>query len=159
VTASRNNAVGAVYLFLRDGQKVLLMRRTNTKYQDGNYAVPAGHIDSGELPTEAMIREAKEEIGIVLLPGYLKMVHVSFRPKHDETGDRIDFFFEADRWQGEVINAEPQKCDDLRWVSLDDLPSNMTPHVKVALLAVDRGEIFSQLSISYMRSTGLYELS
>lgn len=134
------------------------MRRINTKYQDGNYAVPAGHIDSGELPTEAMIREAREEIGIMLLPGYLRMVHVSFRPKHDETGDRIDFFFEADRWQGEVINAEPHKCDDLKWVKLEELPENMTPHVKVALLATARGEIFSQLSLEFMRITGLYQM-
>ncbi len=62
----RNKAVTAVYLILKREGKILIARRCNTGYQDGNYQLPAGHVDAGELPTEAMIREGNEEIGIVL---------------------------------------------------------------------------------------------
>lgn len=152
----RNNAVTAVYLFLRQNGKILIARRCNTHYQDGNYQVPAGHVDAGELPKEAMIREAREEIGIMIVYNDLRFVHASFRPKHDETGDRVDLYFEATQWQGEVTNAEPHKCDDLRWVYPTDLPKNFTPHVRIAIECAERGETFSELGVEFLKSTGLY---
>ena len=155
----RNAATTVVYLFLRRGDEILIGRRCNTGYQDGNYQVPAGHVDAGELPTEALVREAKEEIGITLKPGDLKLIHVSFREKHDETGDRVDFFFEARAWGGEIMNTEPHKCDELRWEKINSLPSNMTPHIRIAIESAEKGEPFSELDVEFLRSTGLYVLS
>lgn len=157
--AKRNNAVSAVYLFLKRDGKILIARRCNTGYQDGNYQVPAGHVDAGELPKEAMIREAKEEIGITLTPDDLRFVHIGFRTKSDATGDRVDFFFEATRWDGEVINAERLKCDDLQWVEPSRLPQNFTPHVRVAIECAQHGEFFSELGIDFFKSSGLYLLT
>jgi len=135
----------AVYLLLKKDGKVLLARRYNTGYQDGNYQVPAGHVDAGELPTEAMIREAKEEIGIDLKKEDLRFVHTSFRTKADETGDRVDYFFEASHWVGEVVNKEPNKCDDLRWVAPNELPENTVPLMYTVLECVAAGEPFSEI--------------
>ena len=156
--APRNSATTAVYLILEKDGKVLLARRCNTGYQDGNYQVPAGHIDAGELPTEALIREMKEELGIALRHDDLRFVHASFRPKHDVTGDRVDYFFRADRWDGEITNAEPEKCDDIQWFSYDEFPTNMTPHVRVALDCARRGGYFSEMSLDFLRETGMYVL-
>jgi ADP-ribose pyrophosphatase YjhB (NUDIX family) len=137
--APRNPAVTASYLVLRDGDKILFARRCNTGYQDGNYQVPAGHVDAGELPSEALIREVAEEIGITIVPEDVKFVHTSFRPKTDSTGDRVDYFFEVNKWKGEVINCEPDKCDDLLWVKPSEMPENTTPHVKVAIECIEKG--------------------
>jgi 8-oxo-dGTP pyrophosphatase MutT (NUDIX family) len=156
--ADRNKAIPAVYLFLEKEGRYLVARRCNTGYQDGNYQVPAGHVDAGELPTEAMAREAKEETGIDLSPSDLELVHLSYRPKHDNTDNRIDFFFRTRRWNGEVKNMEPQKCDDLRWVGLDELPENMTPHVRKAFEAMQRGQFFEELGSDFLKSHGLYKL-
>jgi len=154
----RNKAIPAVYLFLEKDGKILVARRYNTGYQDGNYQVPAGHVDEGELPSEALIREAKEEVGITLSPTDLELVHISYRPKHDDTDNRVDFFFRARTWSGEVKIMEPHKCDDLKWVTLDALPENMTPHVRDAIECMQKGIFFKELSLDFLKEHGLYML-
>jgi len=154
----RNKAIPASYLFLEKDGKFLVARRCNTGYQDGNYQVPAGHVDEGELPSEALIREAKEEIGIDLSPDDIELVHVSYRPKHDDTDNRVDFFFRVIKWSGEVKNMEPTKCDDLRWVSLNDLPNSMTAHVRDAFECMQKGIFFKELGLDFLKQKGLYQL-
>lgn len=156
--APRNKATTAVYLVLRRGEKMLLARREGTGYADGNYQFPAGHIDAGELPTQALMREAKEELDITLSLLDLKLVHVSFRPMHDATGDRVDFYFEAQRWEGEPKNNEPRKCSDLQWFSPSELPQNVTPHVWVAIQRIRMGDSFSEISLDFIKAHGLYRL-
>ncbi len=152
----RNKAVPASYLFLEKDGRILIARRCNTGYQDGNYQVPAGHVEEGELPTEAIIREAKEEIGIDLNKTDLELVHVSYRPKHDETGDRVDFFFRARKWRGEITNMEPNKCDDLKWVTYDDVPENMTFHVFKAIKNMNDGIFFDEIDLEQLKSHNQY---
>lgn len=136
-----------------------MMRRCNTGYQDGMYQVWAGHVEMGELPMQALIREAKEEAGIVLLESDLRLVHVSCRPKHDETGNRIDFYFRAIHWKGEIINHEPDKCDDMKWVSPVELPPNTTPHVRIAIANIFRGVLFSELSFEWINAQPEYQVT
>ncbi len=154
----RNKAVPAVYLFLENNGKFLVARRCNTGYEDGNYAVPGGHVDEWELPSEALIREAKEEIGIGLSPDGIELVHVSYRPKHDATDNRVDFFFLAKKWGGEVKNMEPTKCDDLKWVTLDELPGTIMPHIRNAFECMQMGVFYKELSIDWLKERGLYML-
>lgn len=154
----RNKAIPASYLFLEKDGKFLVARRCNTGYQDGHYQVPAGHVDKGEMPSEALIREAREEIGIDLSPEDVELVHVSYRPKHDDTDNRVDFFFRSSKWRGEVTNMEPNKCDDLKWVSLDELPETMTPHVRDAFECMQKGVFFKELGISFLKEHGQYML-
>jgi ADP-ribose pyrophosphatase YjhB (NUDIX family) len=89
---------------VKDG-RILLFRRFNTRYEDGNYSVPAGHIDGNERATDAMLREAKEEARVMISEGDIRMVHVMHRmtrgKHHHENDERIDFFFGATRWEGE----------------------------------------------------------
>ncbi len=154
----RNKAIPASYLLLEKDGKILVARRCNTGYQDGNYQVPAGHVDEGELPSEALIREAKEEVGIDLAPGDFELVHVSYRPKHDNTDNRVDFFFRARTWGGEVKNMEPNKCDDLKWVALNELPESLTPHVRDAIECVQKGLFYKELDVAFLKEHGLYML-
>jgi 8-oxo-dGTP diphosphatase len=154
----RNKAIPAAYLFLEKDGKFLVARRCNTGYQDGNYQVPAGHVDAGELPSEALIREAKEEIGIDISPDDIQLVHVSYRPKHDNTDNRVDFFFRVSRWSGEVQNMEPHKCDDLKWVTLDELPESMTAHVLDAFECMQKNIVYKELGIPFLKAHGLYTL-
>lgn len=127
---TRFTAKVAVHLFLMRDRQVLLLRRQNTGYEDGNYSVIAGHLDGGEEVRAAMIREAAEEAGIRIDPADMRVVGVMHRLSNDE---RIDFFLTASRWTGEVRNLEPHKCDQLDWFDPENLPPNVIPYVRKAL--------------------------
>jgi 8-oxo-dGTP diphosphatase len=130
----------AVHLFLCRGRQVLLLRRYNTGYEDGNYSVIAGHLDGGEEVKAAAVREAWEEAGIRIDPADLEVVGVMHR--RSDRDERIDFFLAAHRWSGEVVNAEPHKCDHLGWFDRDDLPENLIPYVRRALENYAHGRWF-----------------
>lgn len=140
----RISLIPAVYLVLERDGKYLLMRRMNTGYQDGNYQTPAGHVEERETPREAAAREAKEEVGIDIDLTDLEFVHAAFRMREDKTGYRMDIFFRATTWKGEVRNAEEDKCDDLIWVTPSSLPENTVPFVREVLEGIGRGVMFSE---------------
>lgn len=143
----RFKLVVAVHLFLIKHGKVLLLRRFNTGYEDGNYSVPAGHIDGGESITTAMQREALEEIGLTIAKEDLEVIHVMHRNPLTDTGstqERIEFFFSAKKFQGKPTIMESDKCDELQWADLDHLPTNVVPYIKAALEAVNHELIFSE---------------
>jgi len=143
----RNKNVPASYLVLMKDAKVLLQKRFNTGYMDGKYSLPAGHVDRGETFTQCVIREIKEEIGIDLNPQDLKVSHIMHRFSGAEWGDlaeRIDVFFLANKWQGEIKNLEPDKCDDLSWFDLDNLPENIVPYVGRAINCIKNKIIYSE---------------
>ena len=125
----------------------MLLKRANTGYQDGKYSVPAGHLDGGELASHAMCREAKEEIGVNVNSNDLKFVHVTHRLNGSIEDERIDFFFEASKWEGEVKNREPDKCDDLSWFNVNNLPENIIPHVRIVLEQSINGSKYSEYTV------------
>ena len=64
----------AVHLLLVEDGRILLLKRFNTGYEEGNYSLVAGHIDGGEELKVAMIREAREEAGIEISASDLSVV-------------------------------------------------------------------------------------
>lgn len=131
----------AVYLILIENNKILLLRRYNTGYQDGNYSLVAGHIDGNESIIHAMQREALEEAGIHIEENDLKIVHVDHR--HENNAEYIDFFLTCKKYSGKIQIMEPDKCDELAFYPLDDLPSNLIAPVKSALENYLNNEPFS----------------
>src|SRR5687767_13712567 len=84
VSDRRRRFVSAVHLFLFRDDQVLLLRRRNTGFADGWYSVPAGHLDGDERVVDGMVREAAEEIGVVLDPDRMRVVGVMHRRAPDE---------------------------------------------------------------------------
>ena len=130
-----------IHLFFFRENQVLLLRRFNTGFRDGEYSVPAGHLDGGETVMQAGIREGKEEAGVDIQADALIFSTVMHRIEDDE---RVDFFFQVHKWSGEPFNAEPEKCDDLRWVDIDALPENTVPYVRQALANHRSGVCFAE---------------
>lgn len=143
---SKVKVVSAVHLFLQnEQQELLLARRYNTGYQDGNYSLVAGHIEEGETPTQAMCREALEEAGIIITEKELQFSHVMYRRRERATDpERIDFFFVCTQWSGTPTMMEPDKCDALLWALPQELPKNMVPYVANAIEQMVGNQIFSE---------------
>lgn len=141
----RHKITGAAYVILRKGDQVLLLRRFNTGYEDGNYSFPAGHIEPGEPFTYTAIREAKEEAGIEVRVENLSVAHVMHRKSTDATrSERMDIFFVVEQWTGDPHNTEPDKCDDMQWFSLTALPKNTISYIRHTLDCIDNGIIYSE---------------
>jgi 8-oxo-dGTP pyrophosphatase MutT (NUDIX family) len=119
-----------VHLLFFHEDQILLLRRFNTGYEDGNYSVPAGHLDGGETVLAAAAREAQEETGIQIKSEDIVFSSVMHRIEEEE---RVDFFVHVHGWQGEPRNTEPDKCDELRWVNVNELPDNIIPYVRKAI--------------------------
>lgn len=138
----RFKIIPTVYLVLMKDNRILLSRRYNTGFHDGEYSFPAGHLDGNETLVSTMIREAKEEIGVECNPESLKLAHVMHRREPNE--ERINFFFTTVRFLGEPKIMEPHKCDDMRWFNIDDLPLNIIPYIKQAIEDIRKGILYSE---------------
>jgi 8-oxo-dGTP diphosphatase len=130
-----NGLVVDLHLVLRDQERILLGLRCNTGFGDGMYHLPAGRLEDEETISAGAIREAKEELGIDIHPADLVLLHVM----HHRSG-RLALFFEARSWSGEIVNAEPDKCEALEWIAGDRLPENMVAYAKAAILLIREGK-------------------
>lgn len=131
----------SVHLLLIKENKILLIRRKDTGFADGFYSMPAGKLEPKESVENAIIREVKEEINIDIKNETLKTIQVMNRNGIDR--ERIDYFFTVDRWNGEIKNNEPNKCDDLRWFDINNLPENTIPYIKEAVINYNKKINFS----------------
>lgn len=138
----RFKLISAGYLVLVKEEKVLLSRRYNTGFCDGMYGLPSGHVEEGESVMAALIREAREEVGIECKPSQVELAHLHSRQAKD--GHRLDTFFVAKDLEGEPRNLEPEKCDDLSWFSWEALPDNTVLYVRQVLESIRKGERYSE---------------
>lgn len=135
-----------VSLILRKNNDVLLIKRANTGYEDGLYCCAGGKVDGNEPITEALMREAQEELGITLKKEHLKVVHVIHRKlNRNYDSELIGFFIEATIWEGTPQNMEPHKHDDISWFSLNKLPENLMPTFKHVANMLEKNIFYSEL--------------
>jgi 8-oxo-dGTP diphosphatase len=137
----RHKVTSDVHLVLiNQAGEILLGQRQNTGYEDGAWHLPSGHLEAGESVVAALIREASEEIGVIIDPDGVEFIHVMH---NSSSGGRVAFFFSAHRWTGEPANLEPGKCAGLRWFPPSDLPDHLIPYCQAALGSISNNACFS----------------
>ena len=94
--------MSSVYLIIKNERKqIFLQRRQGTKLWPGFLALPAGHIDEGENAYDAIIREAKEELGIeISIDNIIDTFVVNRRNK--SLLPYYDVYFEINNYIGEI---------------------------------------------------------
>lgn len=117
----------AVHIILINDNKILLQKRKGSKLWPGYYALPAGHIDEGETQYDALVREAKEELGIEINPNDIINNYVVLRRNFFEIDGKIlepyiDYYFEIKKYNGVPKIIEEDKCDELLWADINNLP-------------------------------------
>jgi 8-oxo-dGTP diphosphatase len=130
------------HIILRAGDRLVLTLRAATLPGGGWWQLPGGHLEPGETLPECAIREAREEVGVLIAREDLRFVHVSH--VLTRTGaTRLALFFEATRWRGTPANHEPVFCDDLGFFPLGQLPAPIVPYIAHAISSYLRREPFS----------------
>jgi len=135
----------ASYVMLRRGNTVAFVLRQNTDWMNGYYGLTAGKVERGESFTQAAIREAKEEAGVVVTAQQLRQVLVCYRKENNATLAWVDVVFEATEWNGEVTNAEPDLHSEIAWLDMDALPENVIPSLRAMLDQIKAGQTFCEL--------------
>lgn len=124
---------GAVLLlfYRNEGEEILMLKRRNTGYADGQWSVVAGRMDGMEEVKSAAVREAKEEAGVTIDPSNIQVVGVMHR--RNQQYEWVDFYLRVDEWSGDISNCEPHKCEELSWFSVQHLPADTIPYVAKAI--------------------------
>ena len=89
--------------------------------------------------TQTAVREAREELGVRFSPDkleFLCLVH-----KRDKQFNIVYYnsYFECSEFDGEPAICEAEKCSDLKWFDLDDLPDDLIDDRRQALKAYFSG--------------------
>lgn len=114
--------------------QILLHRRKNTGYQDGKWDIAgSGHVDEGETAKMAVTRECSEELGIDVKVEDVSFVHLSHRVNNNGGKTYYDIYFEVNRYDGVPKIMEPDKCSDLKWFKINELPSDIIENRKAVL--------------------------
>ena len=108
-----------VTAFLRDGNRVLLCHRSaGRRWFPNVWDLPGGHVEHGETPGSALVRELKEELGITI-------AEPSGPPMREIRGDGFDMqIWLVDMWVGTPLNVAPDEHDAIAWferIELADL--------------------------------------
>ena len=141
-----------VFLILtrvNNGKKqILLQKRKNTGYMDGKYDMAcSGHLEKGETLSQAVVREAKEEIGITINEMDLELVSVI----HPYQENYLNLFFMTPRYQGIPKIMEKEKCEDLNWFDIDNLPENTIDRIKNVLKNIEKGLLYDDGDFTYQK--------
>jgi len=131
----------SVHILFLKNDKILLSLRKNIS-SHGLYGLVAGHLDGKETVTQAIIREAKEEAGIKLSLKDIEITTVCHSYSSHNNKEFIQFYAVCKKWQGKIVNNEPEKCGELKFFSINSLPENMVPYIKDAIGKVLSGTKF-----------------
>ncbi len=135
--------LSAVYMIIRDSKgHILLQRRQGTELWCGFLALPAGHVEEGENPYDALIREAKEELGITVKVENIVDTFVVNR-RNKSLPPYYDVFFEIRGFEGIINIMEPDKCSALISADPYNLPDEMIEYERIAIEENLKGNKFS----------------
>ena len=122
LVGSRLLLLPGVAAIVRDAEdRVLFMRRAD----NGKWGLPAGAIDPGETPAEAVAREVREETGLEVRPARVAGVFggSGFRVRY-ENGDEAEYtviVFDCDVVGG-TLSATDGEALELRYFAPDEAP-------------------------------------
>jgi 8-oxo-dGTP diphosphatase len=119
--------VAAAALVRSDG-RLLLAQRPVGKPMAGLWEFPGGKVEAGESPQGALVRELREELGLLVAERDLEAF--AFASHAYETFHLLMPVFMARRWEGEL---EPRESQQLAWVSADEIRRYPAPEADLPL--------------------------
>jgi len=120
--------IGIGVLILK--KNYLLLGKRIAGHGKGTWQSTGGHLEFGETPEQAALREVKEEIKIEIYN--LRFLTITSDVFLKENKHYITIFYIGDYKSGEVRVLEPTKCSEWKWFPKDKLPNNLfLPYNKI----------------------------
>jgi 8-oxo-dGTP pyrophosphatase MutT (NUDIX family) len=124
--------IPAVAAVIRDAQGRVLIQRSRHDL----WSLPAGAIEPGESPAQAIVREVHEETGLVVRAERVLGVYGGEQYRWTyANGDQVEgivTLFECKRVAGELISSNDETAF-LRWFGLDEMPALAVAYPEEAL--------------------------
>jgi ADP-ribose pyrophosphatase YjhB (NUDIX family) len=131
---------GVAAVIRNESGAVLLMHRAD----DGCWGLPAGGLDPGENPADAIVREVYEETGLNVVPERILGVFGGRKFRHTyPNGDEVEYttvVFGCRVVDGELAPQDGEALD-LRYFAPAEMPPLVAPYPKSLFEFPERGEV------------------
>lgn len=117
----------AIALIKNDQQQFLICLRGDNVHQANKWEFPGGKVELGETAEQAMCREVKEEVGLIVLNGEL------LQSKCFDYGDKqlhLHFYL-VDKFKGKATGMEGQP---VKWVMKNELALYSFPEANQSII-------------------------
>lgn len=135
----------AIVYLLREhnGKTEVLVHKRQGGWGAGLWDASAGgHVEEGETMTTALMREAKEELGIKI--DAKDIIFTNIQQFRAQSRVYFDGYFFVKKYKGKPHIMEPEKCSDLQWCDINNLPEPFRPERKQALKDFLAGKTFTE---------------
>ena len=96
------------------------------KYPAGHWDLPKGNIEKGEEPIQTMVREVREETGLVdlhVVPGFKRKIEYFYRREGRKVHKTVVFFLAETSTEKVTISFEHK---DYRWFDFEEAIKTVT---------------------------------
>lgn len=116
--AKEDMPIGVNAIILNEKGEILLSKRKN-RFGAGTYSLIGGKLKKGETLEEGIIREVKEEIDIEVKQEDIEVLNIA---STIDLRHFIQIGIRIKKYEGTIQNKEPNKCEELKFFPLDNLP-------------------------------------
>lgn len=99
-------------VLVRDGRALLCHRHPGRRWYPDVWDLPGGHVEPGEGPVDALVRELREELGVGAEPDPSPLAAL-------RTDDMRLTVLRVPRWAGEPEVVDADEHDDLGWFTVE----------------------------------------
>jgi len=110
----------AAALIIRSNLILLGQRSAERAFYPDVWDVFGGHMESGELRDQTLVRELEEELGIIPTEWiFLETLHVALLTSENEPADELTVhLYLVTEWSGTPVNRQPEEHSAIGWFSL-----------------------------------------
>ncbi|OQW60154.1 MAG: NTP pyrophosphohydrolase [Proteobacteria bacterium HN_bin10] len=129
--SSRRLLLVAAAALLDSSGRVLITQRPQHKQLGGLWEFPGGKVELGEAPEQALARELKEELDLIVEPDALEPFAFASHAYPDF--HLLMPLYLASYWRG-ALKLDPEAAQAAKWVAPEELRAHAMPPADVVLI-------------------------
>ncbi|MFZ3491831.1 NUDIX domain-containing protein, partial [Streptomyces sp. 5.8] len=139
------NGIGVhLHLVNEEGRVLLGLRHPGVRYAGNTWHYLAGKCER-ESALSCLVREAREEAGLVIDPADVELRHVVHVIDTPGGQPLMQLVFQARRWEGIPEVREIDKCLAWQWWDPADLPKQIIPYTRAAIEGIAAGRAYTDM--------------